>query len=80
MGREGRGRGRTRQAGRERTATIAQGKPKEQGKQYDQATAKFVVGTARQASDYNKIKKYCFQDEIQTRFIYWYCIREWPRV
>ena len=59
MGRDGRGRGRPRPAGRGRTTRIAQVKPKEHTKQYDQTTAKFVVGTARQASDYNKIKKYC---------------------
>ena len=60
MGREGRGRGRGRPQARGRGNRPSISKPKQDNHQKsDAATAKFVVGTAKQASDYLKIKNYC---------------------
>ena len=58
MGRDGRGKTRGRNPARGRT-NRTNAKPKEASKQSDPNTAKFVVGTAKQASDFTKIKKYC---------------------
>ena len=58
MGRDGRGKTRGRNPARGRT-NRTNAKPKEANKQSDPNTAKFVVGTAKQASDFTKIKKFC---------------------
>ena len=60
MGREGRGKGRGRNParGRGNNKTLQQ-QTKQNSKSNDPSTAKFVVGTAKQASDFTKIKKYC---------------------
>ena len=67
MGRDARGRGRGRFQGRGRTNRPNQAKGKEPNKQQDLNTAKFVVGTAKQASEYTKIKKYCI-NQIKMKY------------
>ena len=67
MGRDARGRGRGRFQGRGRTNRPNQAKGKEPNKQQDPNTAKFVVGTAKQASEYTKIKKYCI-NQIKMKY------------
>ena len=53
----GRGRGRGRFGSRGR-GSRGFSKPKQENKSTDMATAKFVVGTAKQASEFTKLKKY----------------------
>ena len=59
MGREGRGRGRGRSQAKGRGQRANPIKTKQDNNKNDMNNAKFMVGTARQASDFAKIKKYC---------------------
>ena len=59
MGRQGRGMSRGRSHGRGRGSKTAFNKSKKDETNRDVTIAKFAVGTAKQASEYTKIKKYC---------------------
>ena len=59
MGRQGRGMTRGRSQGRGRGSKSNFGKSKKDEKDRDITTAKFAVGTAKQASEFTKIKKHC---------------------
>ena len=69
MGREGRGRGRGRSQARGRGQRSNPNKSKQETIKTDAATAKFVVGTAKQASDYTKIKKHII-NQVKMKYKY----------
>ena len=69
MGREGRGRGRGRSQAKGRGQRPNTTKNKQEISKTDVATAKFNVGTAKQASEFTKMKKYII-NQVKMKYKY----------